>query len=135
VGQIGPLALKAVRQTMIDHDLCRRHINQRINRIRRVFKWGVENEIVPPGVLHALQAVAPLKKGRTTARESEPVKPVPDEHVDAVLPLVSRQVAAMIQLQRLAGMRPGEVVILRPGDVDRSGDQEGARCRDNLSPV
>ncbi|WP_145096535.1 hypothetical protein [Anatilimnocola aggregata] len=35
-----------------------------------------------------------MKKGRTTAREPEKVKPVPDEHVDAVLPLVSRQVAA-----------------------------------------
>jgi integrase len=82
---------------------------------------GVENELVPPQVLHGLQAVAALRKGRTTAPESKPVKPVPDEHVDPILPLVARQVAAMIRLQRLAGMRPGEVVIMRPGDVDRSG--------------
>jgi integrase len=122
VHDFGPLALKAVRQRMIQSGLCRTHINHRVNRIRRVFKWGVENELVPAAVLHALQAVAPLKQGRTAAPESKPVRPVPDEHVDAILPHVARQVAAMIRLQRLTGMRPGEVVIMRPCDVERSGD-------------
>lgn len=116
----GPLALKAVRYRWVEQKLCRKHINQRVNRVRRIFKWGVENEMVPSSVLHALQAVAPLKKGRTEAPESKPVRPVPDEHVDAVVPKVSRQVAAMIQLQRLSGMRSGELVIMRPCDVDRS---------------
>ena len=77
---------------------------------------------MPATVLQVLQAVAPLKRGRSAARESEPVKPVADEHVDAVLPEVSPQIAAMIELQRLTGSRPGEVVLLRPCDVDRSGD-------------
>ena len=122
VREFGPLALKAVRQRMVDRGLSRREINKRIGRIRRIFKWGVENELVPPSVLHGLQAVAPLKKGRTPARETEPVRPVPNEHVDAVLPHVSRQVAAMMCLQRLAGMRPGEVVVMRPCDVDRSAE-------------
>lgn len=121
VAEFGPIALKAVRQTLVDRGLARRHINQQINRVRRIFKWGVENELVPPDVLHGLTAVAPLKRGRTPARETAAVKPVPDAHVDAVLPFVSRQVAAMIQLQRLTGMRPGEVVLLRPADLDRSG--------------
>jgi integrase len=121
VDEFGPIALKAVRQKLIDRGLARRHINQQINRIRRIFKWGVENELVNPSVLHGLTAVAPLKRGRTPARETDAVKPVPDEHVEATLPHVSRQVAAMIQLQRFAGMRPGEVVLLRPCDVDRSG--------------
>jgi len=122
VGQFGPLALKAVRQRMIDAGLSRRHINQRVNRLRRIFKWGVENELVPAQVLHGLQAVAPLKQGRTTARESKPISPVSDADVDAVLPYVSRQVAAMINLQRLTGMRPGEVVRIRPCDVEREGE-------------
>jgi len=119
VVDFGPLALKAIRKGWVDQGLCRTHINQRVNRVRRIFKWGVENELVSATVLHALQAVSPLKRGRTEARESEPVKPVPDDHVDAVLPHVSRQVAAMIELQRLTGMRPGEVVAMRPCDVDR----------------
>jgi integrase len=122
VVDFGPLALKTVRQQWVDKGLSRTHINMRVNRIRRIFKWGVENELVPSSVLHALQAVTPLKRGRTEAREPEPIRPVPDQHVDAVLSRVSRQVAAMIELQRLSGMRPGEVVIMRPKDVDRTGD-------------
>ncbi|MGA2501423.1 MAG: recombinase XerD, partial [Tepidisphaeraceae bacterium] len=119
--EFGPLALKAVRQAMIDANLCRTNINHRIGRIKRVFKWGTENELVPPEVFHGLQAVSGLKAGRSDARESVPVKPVRDERVAEVLPLVSRQVAAMIRLQQLAGIRSGEVVILRGVDIDMSG--------------
>ncbi len=113
VADFGPLALKAVRQVMIDKGWCRTHINRQVTRIRRVFKWCVENELVPPTVLQALQAVAPLRRGRTTAAEPKPVKPVPDEHVQRVLSFVSRQVAAMMQLQKLTGARPGEIVLMR----------------------
>ena len=108
--EFGPLALKAVRQAMIDAGLCRNEVNKRVRRIVRAFKWAVAEEMVPPSVHHGLKAVAGLRRGRTEARESEPVKPVPDAHVDAVRPHVARQVWAMIELQRLTGMRPGEVV-------------------------
>jgi len=118
VRDFGPLSLKTVRQRMIEIGWCRQYINRQVNRIRRMFKWGVENELVSATVLHALKSVAPLKQGRTDAPESKPVMSVPDEHVDAVVPLVSRQVAAMIQLQRLTGARPGEVVQFRPCDIE-----------------
>ena len=120
VADFGPSALKAVRQAMIDGELCRRTINNRINRIRRVFKWGVENELVPADTLHSLQAVAPLKFGRCNVREADPVKPVPEDLIEPVLKLVAPQVAAMIRLQLLTGMRPGEVMQMRACDIDMS---------------
>jgi integrase len=119
----GPLALKAVRGTMIDGGLARSTINARMSRIVRVFAWGVENELVPASVHHGLKAVPGLKKGRSGARESPPVTPVPEAHVDAVRPHVSRQVWAMIQLQRLTGMRPGEVTMMRTCDLDMTGEE------------
>lgn len=115
-----PSALKAVREKMIASELCRNVINARVNRIRRMFKWGVESELVPAGVLHAIQAVSPLKRGRTEAHETKPVQPVLDEQIEPVLRTVSRHVAAMIQLQRLTGMRPNEVTSMRLCDIDRS---------------
>jgi integrase len=121
VSEFGPLALKAVRQAMIDDGLCRNVINRSVNRIRHIFKWGVENELVGPSVLHGLQAVAGLRAGRSGARETKPVKPVPDVFVDAVLPHVSPQVAAMIRLQRLTGMRSGEVNSIRGCDINTGG--------------
>lgn len=121
VADFGPMALKVVRERMIEQNLSRKVINARVNRIRRIFKWGVENQIVEPAVLQALQAVAPLKSGRSKARETDPIRPVPIEYVEAVKPRVSRQVAAMIDLQLLTGMRPGEVVLMRTCDLDMSG--------------
>jgi integrase len=117
----GPLALKAVRDKMIEADLCRREINKRVGRIKRLFAWGVENELIPPTVHHGLQAVKGLRSGRSKARESEPVKPVPDAFVDAVQPHVLPEIWAMIQLQRLTGARPGEVCVMRTCDIDMSG--------------
>src|SRR5262249_14305127 len=38
----------------------------------------------------------------------------------AVLPYTSRQVRAMIELQRHSAMRPGEVISMRTADVDNS---------------
>ena len=119
----GPLKLKAVREHMIDvMDLSRGVINNRVNRIKRFFRWAVAEEVVPPSVIHGLQAVQGLRKGRTKARETDPVMPVDDAHVDAVLPFVSPQVSTMIQLQRLTGMRPGEVTVIRGVDINKRGD-------------
>ncbi len=121
-GSFGPLGLKAVRQAMIEAGNCRTEINRRVARVVRLFKWAVENELVPPGVHHGLKAVSWLRKGRCEARESEPVRPVPEAFVDAVEPHVSPQVCAMVQLQRLTGMRPGEVCRMRASDLDTSGE-------------
>ena len=120
--EFGPLKLQAVRQQMIDQGLSRGVVNNRINRVKRFFKWAVSQELPPPAIYEGLRTVGGLKRGRTAARETEPVRPVEDAHVERVLPLVSPQVAAMIQLQRLTGMRPCEVVVMRPADLDRRGD-------------
>ena len=77
--------------------------------------------MIPPTVHQGLSAVAGLRKGRTEAKESEGVGPVPDAFVDAIRPHVSRQVWAMIELQRLTGCRPGEVAIMRTRDIDVTG--------------
>ena len=121
VTALGPLKLKAVRLEFIAADHCRSEINKRVRRIVRMFKWGVGEELVPASVHHALKAVEGLKKGRGDVRESRPVKRVPDAFVDAIRPHVARQVWAMIELQRLTGMRPGEVCIMRTADINMAG--------------
>lgn len=122
VGDFGPLALKTCRERLISEQrLCRTSINKAIGIIKRMFKWGVENELVSPVVYQSLQAVSGLRKGRSPARENKPVKPVPESHIEEIRLFVSQQVWAMVQLQLLTGMRPGEVVILRSCDIDTQG--------------
>jgi integrase len=119
--EFGPLRLKAIRQHMVDAGLCRTETNKRIGKLVRAFKWAASEELIPPSVHHGLQAVTGLRRGRSGVRESEPVKPVPMEHVEAVRPFVSRQVWAMCQLQVLTGARPGEICIMRSCDLDTGG--------------
>jgi integrase len=116
----GPVALKAVRLAMVDSGLARTTVNARVGRVKRMFRWAVASELVPASVYHGLQALDGLRAGRGAARETEPVKPVADEHVDAALPFLSAPVRAMVELQRLTGMRPGEVQGMRPCDLDTS---------------
>ena len=122
VQDFGPLALKNVRQVLVSTGIGRKHVNDQIGRIKRMFRWGVENELVPASVYQALQAVSGLPRGRTDAPESKRVTPVPDEFVDAIQPHVSRQVWAIVQLQRLTGMRSSEVLLMRGCDLDMTGN-------------
>lgn len=121
VDRFGPRALKAVRERMIDAELCVAEINKRIRKIRQVFKWLASEEYAPATVWHGLQTVEALQAGRSRARVSEPVTSVPDAHVWAVSKHVPATVRAMIELQYLTGMRPGEVCRMRAVDVDTAG--------------
>ncbi|MBE3095526.1 MAG: tyrosine-type recombinase/integrase [Planctomycetes bacterium] len=60
--EFGPLALKAVRATMIAANLSRSTVNHYTNHIRRAFRWVVAAEMVPPGVYHGLQAAQGLEQ-------------------------------------------------------------------------
>jgi integrase len=116
-----PLKLKAVRQLMIDEGLGLRTVNMRTSCIKRVFKWAVENELVSPAIHHGLSAVGGLKQGRSDAKDPRIVGPVPEAFVQAVLPLVTRPVRALIELQQITGARSGELCIARACDIDMSG--------------
>lgn len=120
--EFGPTALKAVRQKMIEAGHSRGVINKNVDRIRRMFRWAASEEMVPVTVHQALSTVAGLRKGRTTAREPQPILPVPDDIVDATLPHLPSVIADMARFQRLSGCRPGEVCSLRPMDLDRPAD-------------
>lgn len=120
--EFGPLALKAVRQRMVDNGWSRGYINKSIGRIRRCFKWAVENELVRRDMYHGLMAVSGLRKGRSEAHEPAPVLPVDDATVQATLPHLTCVVADMIRFQRITGCRPQDVCNLRPCDLDTSGE-------------
>ena len=120
--KFGPLKLAAVRERLIAEGICRAKVNSHAGRIRRMFRWGVAQELIPAGVLHGLAALAGLRAGRSNAKETVPVLPVADAVVEATLPHLSNVVRAMVRVQRLCGKRPGEVVRMTTGEIDRSGD-------------
>ena len=119
--EFGPNKLREVRQSMIEKGWSRRSINKQINRVRHVFKWSSGQELLPVFIPQSLQMVAGLRQGRCEARETAPVRPVADEVIEATLVHLPDVVADMVRVQRLTGMRPGELVAMRPGDIDRRG--------------
>ncbi len=121
--EFGPLRLKAIQKYLVDEKRrCRTQINKQVERIRRVFGWAVGEELIPATVHEALKRVLSLRRGKTEAHEAPPVKPVDDAVVDATLPFVSPQIAAMIRVQRLSGARPSEIVTMRAIDIDMADD-------------
>ncbi len=120
--EFGPLKLKEVRQNMIEARLARKTINDRVACIKRMFRWAASEELVPASVYQALLTIEGLKRGRSGAKETARVPAVPEGHVYGVLPYTTPVVAAMIELQLLTGMRSTELCIMRPCDLETSGE-------------
>ena len=121
VADFGPLKLRAVREAFIAAGMARVNVNHHVGRVKRIFKWGVEREIVPPQVLLGLSAVGGLRRGGGECREGRIVRPVPDALIDCTLPCLPPPALAMVQLLRLTGMRVGEACAMRPADIDKTG--------------
>jgi integrase len=140
--KFGPNKLRAVREHIIqrgnasqaEYDengklvepgdpLSRKYVNALIRDLLRMFKWGVSRELLPVAVYESLRAVEGIRKGKDDRlREAAPVRPVPNEDFDAVVAVAYPQIAAMLQVQRLSGMRPDEVTIMRPCDIEHMLD-------------
>ncbi len=118
----GPPELAAVMAAWAAAGLARSTVNGYRKRVVGCWRWGVEQGLVSAEALGRLRAVRGIKRGRTAAREPARVAPVPAALVAATLPHCSELVRALIALQEAAGMRPGEVVLVRPVDIDRSAE-------------
>jgi integrase len=125
-----PHHLKAVRQSIVDGKYfderkrenipTRTYVNTIVKCIRRMFRWASGEGMLPPSIHQALADLAPLKRGRTTAREPEKIKPVDPATVQQTIERLPPVLADMIRFQSLVGCRPGEVCDIQPCMVDRS---------------
>ena len=80
--EFGPLQYKAVRQYIVEgknrtsKDVkarkdapvpSRKHINEVMERVKRIFKWAAGEGLIPAAIHVTLRKIEPLKMGRTTA--------------------------------------------------------------------
>lgn len=113
--------LKTTRQDMVDAGLSRRVVNQRVGRIRRVWRWGVAERIVAAATVVELESLPDLEAGYSGMHDPAPVRAVPLATVEATLPRLNRWHQAMVRLQLLTGARPGEVCGIVGADIDQDG--------------
>lgn len=67
ISEFGPALLKDFLQELIASGRVRKSINIGIGRIKRMFRWSVENELVPPDVHAAINAELDMDKVRSIA--------------------------------------------------------------------
>lgn len=99
----------------------RKTINALVGRVAHIFRWGVEERLVPAGVAAELREIRHLQAGRSQARETTPRQPVDESVMRATLPHLPRRVAALVLTMFHTGMRCGEAVQLRTRDVEMTG--------------
>jgi integrase len=117
----GPLAMKTCRQGWIDEGLTGGGVNSLVRIVRAIVKWGAENEPLPVATWQALTTVAGLKRGRTSAPESDPVRPLPEDMLAKTHAAAHPKIRAMILVQLKSGMRMGELLQLRGTDLEVTG--------------
>lgn len=120
--KFGPVLLGKVRASWVQAGVSRNYANALTQLAIRIFRWAASVELVAVDIPVALRMLEPLRKGKTTARETEPVKAVPLEHVRATAKHLSPVLRAMVRVQVSTAMRPTELCQLRPCEIDRSGE-------------
>lgn len=121
VATLGSASMIALRESWVKDGNARVVVNRKLMAAKHVIDWGVEMGLVPGSVSHAARAVRGLARGRTTAPDREPIHPVEPDVIEATIARLKPRKAAMVRVQVLTGMRPGEVCAIRGRDVDRSG--------------
>jgi integrase len=105
--------------------LARSTVNALVRRVVYVFRIAAEFEVVPETIWARLRVVRSLRKGRAPfVAERPPIGPVDRETVDATVKHLTPDVVAMVELQWHSGARPGEILALRTGDVDRTSESQ-----------
>ncbi|MEM6852849.1 MAG: site-specific integrase [Planctomycetota bacterium] len=119
----GPKLLREVRAKMAATGrFCRPNVNKNVRHVVNAFKHTVSEELVPASVYEALTTLEPLRAGEVGGlREYRDIKPVADSVVDATLPHLPLPVRGVVELMRLTGARCGELLNLRPVDLDTTG--------------
>lgn len=96
--------------------------NRYTSKIRRLFRWATEMELVPADTYARLKTVEGVKASRQDVHDPEPVCPVADEVYGATLPHLAAKYADVLRLMRYSGARPSEILLLRWRHIDLTTD-------------
>lgn len=122
VEEFGPNQFKTVRSDWISPDRSRGYVNGQMARVLRFLKWAVGEGKMPSSVFETCKCVGHLKSGKCELEDTEPIQPVKIELVEATIKKLTRTLANMVRFQLATACRPGELVRITPGMVDRSSD-------------
>ena len=109
-----------LRDALVRSGVGRTTVNTRLWRVKFMVAWALDEALIPASVKAELTQVKGVKRGRTPARESNPVRPVDDATISATVAAMMPNTADMVRLHRVTGMRPCELCALRWSLIDTS---------------
>ncbi|QQE10824.1 tyrosine-type recombinase/integrase [Planctomycetota bacterium] len=120
--RLRPLKVIEFRDDLIERDNTIETINDKVSRIKRMYRYACEREYVDSEVFVAVNSVTPLKPGRCRARANKKVNPVDWKRLRAVLRVSNDQLQRMIRVHYLTGMRPTEFFEMKWQDLKIQND-------------
>jgi integrase len=109
-----------LRDALVRSGVSRSTVNARLWRVKFMLAWALDEALIPATVKAELTQVRGIKRGRTSAPERQPVRPVDDATIAATVEHMMPNTADMVRIHRLTGMRPCELCGLRWSLIDRS---------------
>jgi integrase len=98
-------------------------VNGRLRIIKQMFAWARNYGWVSRESVFDVALAKPLRAGRSDALPVKYVKPVPADILQTTVKHCPKTIADMIWVLYWTGMRSGELIIMRPCDIDtRSKD-------------
>ena len=117
--EFGPIRFENYRQSLIDRGLSRGVIKRKSNYVLKMFQQGVKFELIPETMWQRLLSVGPVEMKTKPKRKRGAVSlDVIKKTQKELTPVLSD----MVEVHRLIGARPTEMCMMRPCDIDRSGD-------------
>ena len=113
--------LMQLRDAMIAKGWCRIYVNRQIDRVRDLFRWATETELIPGTRSFRLASMKNLQRGHPGVREGKEVEGAPDADILACIERMPEVLDDMLRLLRWTGARPKEMMQMRWCDI-RKGD-------------
>lgn len=109
-----------LRDALVRSGVSRSTVNTRLWRVKYMLSWALDEALITATVKAELTQVKGVKRGRTSAPERQPVRPVDDATVEKTVERMVPNTADMVRVHRLTGMRPCELCAMRWSLIDRS---------------
>lgn len=109
-----------LRDALVRSGVSRSTVNTRLWRVKYMLAWALDEALITAAVKAELTQVRGVKRGRTSAPERRPVRPVDDATVEKTVERMVPNTADMVRVHRLTGMRPCELCAMRWSLIDRS---------------
>lgn len=126
VTSFGPDQLRKVQKALVIHKYphgkktkryTRRGINDTVNYVKTIWKWGLGRQLVKVENVQSLGEVKPLSLGQENVHENSRRRRVTEEEFNKVLKTVGPVIGDMLRLVWYTAMRPYEVCAMRPSDI------------------